>query len=411
MQAFVDLIGRGDIRTKPLVTHTFPIADAANAYDLLSPESKESSLAVLITYDGDVTAEQRLDLIPASNASNADVDKVTVGMLGAGEFAKSTLIPAMRNTTHVDLVGVCTTTGLSAQQAGKKFGFDYCTTDEAELVADPSINTVVIGTRHNLHARQVVAALEAGKHVFCEKPMALNAEELLEIVHAYSGREAQILTVGFNRRFAPMAEKMKAFLSDISEPLVMNYRVNAGYIPDDHWTQDIQVGGGRIVGEVCHFIDFLGYLSGALPVTVNATTTPNHNRYSDDNLTLAIEFQDGSVGNIVYAANGSSSMSKERVEVFGGGRSAVLDDFRRLELMGRGRKQVHRSRLRQDKGHKGEWLAFANCLRGHGVAPIPFEELVATSLTTFRALESLQTGFVRDVGTQTFLLDEPKRRE
>ena len=208
-----------------------------------------------------------------------------------------------------------------------------------------------------------------------------------------------------------MAERIIAFFSEVVEPLVITYRVNAGYIPSDHWTQDDQIGGGRVVGEVCHFVDFLGFLSGSLPIRVNATALPNGVRYSQDNLSLVIEYQDGTVGNIVYAANGSSSMSKERVEVFGGGRSAVLDDFRKLELMGHGRKKVHRSRLRQDKGHLGEWKAFADAVSGHGAPPIPFEDLVATSLTTFRAMDSLQTGLTQDINVETFLQAASGRNE
>ena len=405
MQAFVDLIGLGEIKTEPLVTHRFPIADAAKAYDLLSPKAKEPSLAVLITYEGNPSTEPRMDLKPASIAATS-VDRVNVGMLGAGEFAKSTLIPAMKKTASVELVGVCTTTGLSASQAGQKFGFAYSTTDESDLISDSSINTVVIATRHNLHARQVVAAIEAGKHVFCEKPLALNANELREVILANGSQEGQtrqMLMVGFNRRFADMAQKMQAFFSDISEPLVMNYRVNAGYIPSDHWTQDDQIGGGRAIGEVCHFVDFLGFLSGSLPISINASALPNGSRYNNDNLALVIEYENGSVGNIVYAANGSTTMSKERIEVFGGGRSAILDDFRRLELMGHGNKKTYKSRLKQNKGHQGEWSALAAAMLSAGEPPIAFEELVATSLATFSALESLQTGLAQPINTRSFI--------
>ena len=223
----------------------------------------------------------------------------------------------------------------------RKFGFGYCTTDEAQLIQDPGVNTVVIATRHHLHAKQVLAALAAGKHVFCEKPLCLSEEELRSIVAAYVGvpsAQRPALMVGFNRRFAPMTARMKSFLAPISEPLALHYRINAGYLPPDHWVNDREQGGGRIRGEVCHFVDLLMFLAASPVVEVDARGVGNSGRYSGDNVLVSLRFGNGSEGTISYLANGDRVFSKERIEVFGGGSTAVLEDFRRLELVRGGRK-------------------------------------------------------------------------
>ena len=232
---------------------------------------------------------------------------------------------------------------------------------------------------------------------YVEKPLCLNQKELNDIMTAYHSslsthHSALVLMVGYNRRFAPMAFQLKSFLASVHEPLVMHYRVNAGNVPSDHWVQDPEQGGGRIIGEVCHFVDFLTFLTGMLPKAVEAHALPNDGRYHDDNLVITLEFADGSLGTITYVANGDSAFSKERLEIFGGGITAVLDDFRRLELVHRGRRKVHESRLRQYKGHQEECNAFIAAVRKGSPLPIPFEELVATTLTTFGIIESLHGG-------------------
>jgi len=198
--------------------------------------------------------------------------------------------------------------------------------------------------------------------------------------------------VGYNRRFAPMAQKVKAFLADVKEPLIMQYRINAGYIPPDHWVQDPEQGGGRIIGEVCHFVDFMSFLTDTLPVRVYTRALPNGSQYQKDNVIITLDFGDGSLGTIIYTANGHKSFPKERIEVFGGGVVAVIDDFRRLDLICNGRKKVLKSRLRQDKGHRGEWEAFVAAVRNCTPPPIPFEDIVATTLATFAIEESLSKG-------------------
>ena len=440
-QAVLNLMAAGRLDVTPLITHRFPIEEAPKAYDLITGKTGEPFLGVLITYPDQPNLSRRVGIRPGTDDRRPrpvssvlrPPSPVAIGLLGAGNFATTTLLPAMRKVSGVQFVGICTATGLTARHVGNKFGFRYCTTDENEILNDPDINTVVIATRHHLHARQVLAALKAGKNVFCEKPLALNENELQEIVRAVGGgaeeqggkgaeerrskeeftsapphhstraQKAPLLMVGYNRRFAPMARQLKAFLADVHEPLVMHYRVNAGYIPPDHWVQDPQQGGGRIIGEICHFVDFLTFLAGALPIRVYARALPNDGRYRDDNVVITLEFADGSLGTIAYVANGDKSFPKERLEVFGGGAVAVLDDFRRLELVRNGRKKVVRSRLRQDKGHRGEWEAFVAAVQNGGPAPIPFEEIVATTLTTFRILDSLRCGGPVAVYTDTFI--------
>jgi predicted dehydrogenase len=327
-----------------------------------------------------------------SNGGGTRKEKLCVGVVGAGGFANAVLIPTVKAQAACELVGICTATTGSAQSAARKFGFTYGTTAYHELLADARVDTVVIATRHHLHAAQVVAALEAGKAVFCEKPIALNAGELAEIAAAYQARPGSFVTVGYNRRFAPMVRQMKDFLANAGEPFAMHYRINAGHIPADHWIHEPEQGGGRLTGEVCHFIDLLTFLAGASLLRVETTALPNSGRYRDDNLLITMHFEDGSVGTVSYLANGDKSFSKERLEIFGGGCVAVLDDFRRLELRRDGRGKTYQSRLRQDKGHAAEWNAFVSARRDGLPAPVNFEEIRQSTLAVFAAVESLRRG-------------------
>jgi predicted dehydrogenase len=258
------------------------------------------------------------------------------------------------------------------------------------MLNNPDVNTVVIATRHHLHAAQVTAALISGKHVFCEKPLCLNQTELGRIIaaHDHQTSPGRLLLVGFNRRFAPLAVRLKSFLQDVREPLALHYRVNAGFLPPDHWLNDPLQGGGRILGEVCHFVDFLCFLTNAWPVEVETRSLPNPGQYSNDNVVCSLRFANGSHGTITYLANGDKSYSKERLEVFGGGSVAVLEDFKRLDLVRGGTKRVFSSFLRQDKGHRGEWEAFVTAIQTGAESPIPFREVVSTMLATFSLEQS-----------------------
>jgi predicted dehydrogenase len=296
----------------------------------------------------------------------------------------------MKQVSGLELVSVCAANGSHARSAAERFGFRTCTTEQDVVLNDSAVNTIVIATRHHLHARQVVGALAAGKHVFCEKPLCLNESELEEITKAYSANS--IVMVGFNRRFAPLALRLEDFAREIQEPLALHYRINAGFVPGDHWLNDREQGGGRIIGEVCHFIDFLSFLAGAPPVGVQAHPLGNSGKYSNDNVVAILHFANGSQGIISYLANGDRAYSKERLEVFGGGGVAVLEDFRRLELVRNGRKKVIASKLGQDKGHRNEWAEFARAIQSGGHSPIGFDEIVMTQLATLALEESRASG-------------------
>jgi predicted dehydrogenase len=405
MESFVQLLAEKKINLGPLITHRFPIERAQSAYSLITGRSREPFLGVVIQYAEICNESRILSLVPRARESAFAATSVKVGVLGAGGFATSTLIPAIQASSASRLVAVCAATGAHAQHAATKFGFQTCTTDDEALIHDPSVNTVVVATRHHLHGRQVLAALAAGKHVFCEKPLCLSAKELAEIIRAVesASNEQPRLMVGFNRRFAPMAVQLKSFFAPVSEPLALTYRINAGYLPADHWVNDREQGGGRILGEACHFVDLLMFLAGAPIVEVEAHGLGGSTRYSGDNLLATLRFSSGSVGTISYLASGDRSFSKERIEVFGGGRTAVLEDFRRLDLAHNGRKETVRSRWRQDKGHRAEWAAFAESVQGVAEPPISFEEIVCSTLATFQLEESLSSGRPVAVDAAAFL--------
>ena len=391
MEAFLQLLSADKVDVKSLVTHRFAIESAHNAYDLITGKSAQPFLGVVITYPAQAEARQEIQLGRKNNVFSGE-KSLAIGVLGAGNFAMSTLLPALKQVRGVEMVGVCAANGSHARHAAEKFGFRYCASDEHRVINDPDINAIVIATRHHLHADQVLAAIAAGKHVFCEKPLCLSEIDLQAIVHAYETSSRNLLLmVGFNRRFAPLALKMKAFLKTIKEPLALHYRVNTGFLGQDHWVNDPQQGGGRILGEVCHFVDFLTFLAGSLPIEVETKSVSSSEQHSGENVITSLRFANGSLGTISYLSNGDRSYSKERVEVFGGGAVAVLEDFRRLELVRHGKKQTFGSRFRQDKGHRSELKAFADAMRG-GQVPIPFEEIVSSTLATLRASDSRSLG-------------------
>ncbi len=402
MEAFVELLASSRLDVKPLITHRFPIERAPEAYELITGKAKEPFLGVILTYPGASESSISLSSAPASRIIQYEVreagqvSSVKLGVLGAGNFASVVMLPVLKKMAGIEMLGVASASGVSAAQAARRFGFRYATSQESDVLSDPSINTVAILTRHHLHASQVISALDVGKNVFCEKPLALTREELEDIaatlvrINEKQDEVVPLLMVGFNRRFSPMAKKLQAFLADRHEPLVAHYRVNAGYIPPTHWVQDPAQGGGRIIGEGCHFVDFLTYLVGAPPVSVVGQAMSDNGHYQGDNVVLTFTFADGSVGTLTYLANGDKAFPKERVEVFAEGRVAVLDDFRALEMVRDGKRDSYRSRLRQDKGHAGEWQAFIAAISAGGPPPIPYDHIIGVTQATFAAVEALR---------------------
>jgi predicted dehydrogenase len=397
LEAVVDLLASGKLDVRPLISHRFPIERAPEAYDLITGKSQQPFLGVLLTYapaDADAPLAATRVANPQGTASS---EPLSVGVLGAGNYATAVFLPAIKAVGNARLAGIASASGLTAQHAARRFGFGYASSSESEVLEDPQVNVLALLTRHNQHARQILAALALGKHVFCEKPLAIQPQEVDAIEQALArGVTHPLLMVGFNRRFAPLAARMKAFLEGRSEPLAAHYRVNAGYIPLNHWVQDPEIGGGRIIGEGCHFIDFLTFLVGSPPVSVSAAGLPDAGRYRQDNAVMTFTFADGSLGTLSYLSNGDKSLPKERVEVFSGGRVAVLDDFRSLETINAGnRKRV--SSMQQDKGHRAGWQAFLNACRSGGTAPIPYEHLFGVTRAIFAAVRALESGATEPV--------------
>ena len=387
-EAIVDLLANDKLKVEPLITHRFPIEQATEAYDVITGKKKKPFLGVLLTYEN-AKEDLRSARIEYRTPTAPRTSQVALGVLGAGLFANATLLPAIKGNKHVKMVGIASAGGLHAQHAAKKFGFAYAASSDDEILNDPNINTVAILTRHDTHADLVLKALGAGKHVFVEKPLALNSDQLSAISQQLLASSSSLLTVGFNRRFASLARQLAKFLRVRSEALYAHYRVNAGYIPLNHWTHDPEQGGGRIIGEGCHFIDFVTFLVGAAPVSVSAVAMPDSGKYREDNVSMTFTFLDGSVGIVDYLANGDKSFPKERVEVFCGGKIAVLDDFRSLEMVHDGHRKTVKGA--QDKGWKDEWVHFANDIREGGEPPIPYEQLISVTKASFAAVESLRS--------------------
>ncbi|MGA9531617.1 MAG: bi-domain-containing oxidoreductase [Anaerolineales bacterium] len=386
LAAFLAMVAEGRLNPSEMITHRFAVAQAAQAYDLIQGPEREQALGIILEYPeaGDAVPAGRIE-----TGKRAAAGDIRLGVIGAGNFASNVLFPKLRGLPRLSLVGLASARGLSSADAARRFGFSYAASDADQLLADESINSIAVLTRHDLHAGQVTAALAAGKHVFCEKPLAITSDELERVRQAAMAADT-LLTVGFNRRYAPLLRSMRGLFEPIQEPLVMHYRVNAGPLPADHWLLDPSIGGGRIIGEACHFIDALTYLCGSIPTQVTAQGVSGDQAHQ--NVALTLQFADGSLGTINYVAGGDPSLGKERVEVFGGGRSAVMDDFRRLSTWAGGRRRVQRAWLRQDKGHRELWAAFVEAAADGGSAPIPYEQLFAVTAATFAAVQSLRSG-------------------
>ena len=312
-------------------------------------------------------------------------DRVGIGFIGAGSYAQSHLIPNIPKNNDVALIGVKTATSASARSVAERYGFNFCTGEENDIYENKDVNTVFIATRHNTHADFVIRSLKAGKHVFVEKPICLNPAELDTIKETYISDLS--LMVGYNRRFSPLAQKIKDTIK--TAPMSMLYRINAGNIPADSWIQDLETGGGRILGEVCHFVDFLTFMNGSLPVSVYGTVMddPSH---MNDVLNVSLTYQNGSIGTISYYSNGAKSFSKEYVEIYGHGSTAVLNDYKELKIYGTG-KPYAKKLLVQDKGQKQEVKLFIDAIKKGTATPISIEEIFNTAEVCFGIIESIRT--------------------
>jgi polar amino acid transport system substrate-binding protein len=343
-----------------------------------------------LNYDTARVLDREIENPVATKKAAAAAGRVGIGLIGAGGYAQKVLLPNFK-TAGAEFCSIASASGVTARDVGTKYGFAHFVSDASSVMDDPQANLVVIATRHGSHAAFTVQALQRGKHVFVEKPLALNDGELDSVIQAAASSAGQLL-VGFNRRFSPLAIKAKEIFQNRQSPLSIVYRVNAGRIPREHWTQDPQEGGGRIIGEVCHFIDFMQFLTGAVPTNVFAQPVgAQGNVVSEDSVFITLQFADGSNGVIAYLAEGDASLQKEHVEIFGAGKTFVIEDFRSSKLYTGGREKKETLR-QQDKGQAEQTRVACAVVAEGKPAPITLGELEATTRATFRIRDSLRTG-------------------
>ncbi len=390
MQAFVDLLAREQVNVDALVTHRYPIAGAEEAYKTVNDKGATPPIAILIDYP-DGTDVQRSVALPAPKTR--DGSSVRLGVIGAGQFAKGVLLPAFKKHSEVSFEGFCTASGLTSRSVAENYGARFCASDPLEILDDPEINAVLIATRHDQHARLTAEAIKRGKAVFVEKPLAITTESFDELLGTLSTAEDPRLMVGFNRRFSPLAAKCRSFFEPREGPLYVTYRVNAGAVDPTLWVLDPKEGGGRILGEGCHFVDTLCYLTNSLPSRISAikTGTRSEKDLDPDGVAITLLMEDGSVGVIHYVSSGDPSLSKEFFEMFGGGRSAAMHNYRSAVFHSGNRAKKQRL-MNQQKGHADEVDAFVKAVVSGAPMPIDLESLVAVTQTGFLILESLGTG-------------------
>ena len=391
IEAFLDMIAAGRVNIEPLITHRFKIDDGERAYQLITGD--EPYLGVLLQYDATREVESRIPLNQKTTARSS-VKAVRVGLIGAGDYAKSMLLPNFK-TAGAEFQAIATASGVNARSVGEQHGFRFCASGAADVINDADVNLVVIASRHASHAALVRQALEAGKYVFVEKPLATGDQELDEVM-AIAGASSGLM-VGFNRRFSPLTREAFQFFKDRQSPLSINYRVNAGRTSPSHWVHDANEGG-RLIGEVCHFIDLVHFITGSLTTRVFAEAVAGGNAQStsEDSVFVTLRLRDGSNASIAYLSEGDKALPKERIEIFGGGKSFVIDDFRSATAYENGREKTTRLR-EQDKGQRDEIRAVMSMVLEGKTPPISLEDLKTTTRATFRIRESLQTGLPVEV--------------
>ena len=404
MGEFLNLLDQSAVQVNDLITHRFPLESAKEAYKLIL-EGEEPYIGVLLTYpEQDIQSPRpRVVELPAHVPSSKQHDRhIRIGVIGAGLFARATLLPIIKRAGGFRFKGVATATGLSARHIAGKYGFQYCTTDHREVLNDPDIDLILVLTRHGSHAGLVCEALGAEKHVFVEKPLALNAEQLQQVIQAFNDSGSDevrkpLLTVGFNRRYSPFAKWIKERFGNVPEPLAIHCTVNAGALPPDNWTYDPEEGGGRIIGEVCHFIDLIQYFTGSVPIRVYAESLVSNGYAPSDNVTISVKMANGAIGSVTYVAGGDKRFPRERVEVFGGGAVGAIDNFKAASFTQKGRRRSRRSWLSIDQGYRGEIDSLHSAINQGSSQQDAFQEHVYTTLATFAAEESLKQGRPIDI--------------
>ena len=390
MQAFQDLIHRGSIDLSYLTTHEFLLEDAVQAYDMVVNKN-EPFLGIVLKYDPQITQITRKRIFVNPAVITHQPSAVSIAFVGAGSYAQGNLLPNIpKKDPEITCQGVMTNSGTTSKRVAEKFGFEFCTSNESDIFENDAVNTVFIATRHDSHAGYVLKALKAGKHVFVEKPLCLTIQELEKISELLAQnsklKTQNRLMVGFNRRFAPLAVTLKNKIAE--GPVSMIYRVNAGNIQADTWIQDMAIGGGRIIGEVCHFIDFSAFMCDALPVRVyaSAMTDPQH---LNDTININIEFTNGSIGTVSYFANGSKSLPKEYLEIYSSGMTGIITDFKKLTIYSKG-KPYRKNLINQNKGQAAMVKAFIDGIKAGGPPVIGLDEIFGVTRATFAVIESLK---------------------
>ncbi|MDR0333399.1 MAG: bi-domain-containing oxidoreductase [Dysgonamonadaceae bacterium] len=372
-------ISSGSLDVKPLISEIVPL----NEYEKIYGDMKKGGvIASILKYPEQIKFDTKVKIETANfTASNGKL-----GIIGAGNFTTATVLPALQKT-NAKIKYIASAQGLSAKIAAKKVNTEYATSDYKEILNDDEVNTVLITTRHNAHAKMVLECLDADKNVFVEKPLCLTETQLNEIIETYKQKRNLTITVGFNRRFSPFAVKMKQLLG--SSPMNIVATMNAGFIPADVWVQDMQVGGGRIIGEACHFIDLCSYLAGSKVVSVCMNSLGANPAENTDNVSILLKYENGTNAVINYFANGSKAYSKERIEVYSQERTLVLDNWK--ELIAYGFKRFSKMKSRQDKGHASQFALLNERIQNGGEALIPFDSIVNTTQASFACIESLKT--------------------
>lgn len=381
MEAFQNLLAKNIINIDYLTTHIFNFHDAPKAYELVVNKS-ESYIGIALKYDtSKVVLKEKINI-----ESNQVDGKIKLSFIGAGSYAQSNLLPNLLKNEDVVRVGILTNNGTTSKRVAEKFKFNFCASKEEDILNE-NTNTIFIATRHDSHASYVLKALSKDKNIFVEKPICLTLEELESIKYEYQQRKGTLM-VGFNRRFSPFSQMVKNKIG--TNPMTMIYRVNAGSISKDSWIQDMEIGGGRIIGEACHFIDYLTFLNGSLPVKVSATALKDPANINDT-VTILIQFENGSTGVVAYYANGSNALSKEYIEVFSGGTTCIINDFKELKIYTKG-KIIKKKLFNQNKGQKEMVELYLNNLLLNKGSLISIEEIYAVTKATFVTIESINAG-------------------
>lgn len=396
VKSFIKLIKDCRLNLKPLITHEFGIDESDGAFALLTGENKQPSVAILLRYDTKSPFER--PKIALSGAKRAAKERPGVGVIGAGSHAVSFLFEAIK-AQNADLRGIVSAGGVKSQWYGDKYEFAYAASDPQELFNDPSIDAVFILSRHDSHGPLTAQALEAGKDVFVEKPMCLTTAELDAIVEAQRIHHRQVM-VGYNRRYAPLGVQLRQRFAKHAQPLAVTYRMNAGFRPANHWLHDIEVGGGLILGEAVHFIDFMQFMVDAAPkrVFTQSIHSPTGDVIDSDSVIINVQYEDGSIGAMSYLSGGDKSFGRERIEVFGDNTLAVLEDWRSLVISKDGQRQKISGGLKQDKGFNPEVETFLTAVKKDHSLPMSFKDVVLGMQTALAAVESLRTGMPVSLG-------------